>query len=171
MNLGPMTVDIPFPSLDDITPDRRTAEIISPAYAASGSELTAVLQYVYHSLHFEDGDMDDIAKIYHSIFVAEMYHLDLIGDMLIRLGVDPIFVGMPPHKFNYFSSSYVSYSKTPKQMLLDDINGEMKAIELYRSMVAKLGECTVSSVISRIIMDEELHLKTLKEIYAHIVQG
>lgn len=170
MDMGPMTEDIPFPSMSGIVADRRVADIISPAYAAPGSELVAILQYVYHMQYFEAEGMNDVAHTYHRIFVAEMMHLDILGKMLIKLGVDPVYVCRPPLRQNFFTSSWVSYSKAPKQMLLDDINGEMRAIADYRLMITRLGGNTVGEMISRIVMDEEMHLKALKEIYTKIAQ-
>ena len=169
--MKPLSVDIPFPSLAGIVPSRRQAEIISPAYAAPDSELTTILQYVYHHFYFENENMEDIASLYEQIFISEMTHLDHLGNALLKLGADPVFTKRPPIKENFFTAAYVKYSKNPKQMLIDDINSEMHAIAQYRAMLPKLDDAPLAALISRIIMDEELHLKTFKELYSNIANN
>ena len=48
-------------------------------------------------------------------------------------------------------------------MLLDDISGEITAINSYKDMEKKLPE-NVAAIIARIRLDEELHVKALKSL-------
>ncbi len=160
----PIKVDLPYPSLKGITQDLSTARIISPAYAGVHSELTATLQYVYHYFNFERELDEKTAQTLMGIAITEMEHLEILGSLLTKLGVDPVFTRFPPCKSDYFSTRAVSYSKTPVKMLLDDISGEMVAIADYRRMVEQIDNERVSEVISRIILDEELHVAVLKEL-------
>lgn len=57
----------------------------------------------------------------------------------------------------------MSYSQTPQKMLMDDITGELTAIEEYTQMLGQLSDERVGAVISRIRLDEELHVKVLQE--------
>ena len=47
-----LSADAPYPGTEGITQDRESVRIISPAYADRGSELTAILQYVFHATVF-----------------------------------------------------------------------------------------------------------------------
>ena len=47
-----LQVDLPYPSTEGLGEDVRSVKIISPAYADRGSEMTAVLQYVFQSVVF-----------------------------------------------------------------------------------------------------------------------
>lgn len=160
--------DLPYPDLSNIGPDMRAARIISPAYAAAGSELTAILQYVYHGLQFGYKNMPELAELMTDIAIAEMRHLDLLGETLLRLGANPIYTACPPIPRCYYSSDYVDYTTVPASILLSDIAGETAAIDGYEKMLALLENDAVSSLISRIILDEKLHLKRLKEAYADL---
>lgn len=155
-------VDLPYPSLDNIKPDGISAKIISPAYSGQESELTAVMQYMYHHFYFEDID-EEIASGLIKISLAEMEHFEILGKLLLKLGVDPVYTWCPPLKWNFYNTSGVSYTKTPQKMLMDDITGELLAIKEYEKMLSCLRSEEVSAVISRIILDEQLHVKILKE--------
>lgn len=164
----PILVDLPYPSIDDLQTDYYSAEIISKAYAGTHGELATILQYVYHHLNFQDAEQYEIASTLMAISIGEMKHLDILGETLLKLGVDPIFTRFPPYKCDYFNTSNVRYSKTPKKMIMDDITGELVAIEEYKDMINRLKNENVSAIISRIILDEELHVKVLKDILSRI---
>ena len=80
--------DLPYPDLSNIGPDLKAARILSPAYAAAGSELTAILQYIFHGFQFGHKNMPDYAELMTDIAIAEMRHLDLLGETLLRLGAN-----------------------------------------------------------------------------------
>ena len=48
-------------------------------------------------------------------------------------------------------------------MLMDDINGELRAIADYDKILAELNNERVAAIIKRIKLDEELHVKVLRE--------
>lgn len=156
-------VDLPYPPLDKITKDLKSAQIIAPSYAGYHGELTAILQYVYHHFYFAQEGDDETASVLVGISVCEMQHLDIIGEMLIKLGVDPVFTQVPPYPCGFFTSEKVSYSKTAHKMLIDDVSGEMLAIREYDRELSLLDNEQVASVIERIRLDEELHVKALKD--------
>ena len=159
----PLAVDLPYPKLDGIIEDYNSARIIMPAYASLHSELGAILQYVYHNFFFSREGFKETAEILESISICEMNHLELLGKTLLRLGCDPVYAVKNLLSLEYFSTSEISYSKTPQKMLLDDISGEMYAVEEYSRMIKKLTNEKVSAIISRIRLDEELHVLALKE--------
>ncbi len=47
---------------------------------------------------------------------------------------------------------------------MDDIQGEMNAIADYQKMLFVLKNEQVEAIIQRIILDEQLHLETLKKM-------
>lgn len=160
--MKPLIVDLPYPSAKYLIKDVRSGQIISFAYATLKGELTAILQYTYHRFYFNSVNKD-FADTLSRIAAAEMNHLNILGESMLKLGVDPKFVQCPNSR-TYFNSSVVSQSKTPQKMLLDDIQGELEAIASYKKMLFVLENENVAAIIHRIILDEELHLETLKEM-------
>ncbi len=157
-----IALDLPYPTASDLEKDLDSARIIAPAYAGARGELNAVLQYIYHFYQF-NALSDDTANTLIGISLAEMRHLRILGEVMEKLGADPVYTAMPPYMQNFYSAAFVSYSKTPKKMLLDDIAGELVAINDYEKMLARLKNEKVAAIISRIVLDEELHVKVLKE--------
>ena len=160
--MKPLVCDLPYPSDENLLPDIRSGKIIAFAYASLKSELTAILQYVYHHFHFAEINADD-AQTLMSIATAEMTHLDILGKTMLKLGVNPRYVQCPDTDI-YFNSSAVSCSKVPAKMLMDDIQGELNAIADYQKMLFVLKNEQVAAIIQRIVLDEQLHLQTLKEM-------
>lgn len=160
----PLIANLPYPSLDGLTTDPRSARIISAAYATPSGELNATLQYVYHSLCFAHSGKKSAADTLMSIAIAEMTHLDLLGEALLNLGTQPIYTFQPPTNFNFYSTKFVAYSRTLANMIEDDIMGEKYAIYCYERMLCRLKNGTLKALIVRIIEDEKLHLEALKNI-------
>lgn len=168
----PIRLSLPYPEPQNLVPDPKTAAIIAPAYAGAHGELTATLQYIYHHFNFLGIGDEKTASVLVGIAVAEMQHLDILGKMLYGLGADPVFTRMPPYRCDFYSSSFVNYSRTSKKMLLDDLAGEMTAIKEYRKMLRVLNNEEVAATIERIVLDEELHVKVLKDrLYEICPQG
>ncbi len=158
-------VDMEYPNLDGITPDRCAAAIIAPAYAGLAGEMTAILTYVYHHINFDFEGYIEIADLLEEISITEMVHFELLGKALIKLGVLPILTEQPTCRSPFYNTSKVPQSCTPLKMLTDDIEGELNAIRDYRKMLCELKNEQVAALIARIILDEELHVERLKEAY------
>ncbi len=165
ITIKPLICDLPYPDVSKLTPDLRSAKIISFAYATQSGELGAVLQYQYHHWFAND---DKIEKLLEEISLAEMLHVDLLGKAMKQLGLDPLFRQKPQQPNVWFDTSAVSYSKTLSKMLLDDITGEMNAIADYKKMLMALKNEDVAALIERIVLDEELHLATLSKAYKDV---
>ena len=164
VRLKPVKLDLPYPPIGCIGCDLQSARIIFPAYASAHSELTAILQYIYHSFRFGCECDKDTADLLTGIALTETHHFELLGEMLIRLGVDPVYTtSLPSTPFNFYSTGAVSYSKSVRKMLMDDLSGEIYAAESYGKMLCRLCNEEVAAVIARIKMDEELHVQVLKE--------
>ena len=144
----PMIEDLPYPDLSGLTVDCKNARIIMPAYA--DSKYAAALE---------------------GIAIAEMKHLDMLGEALLRMGVSPTYVRRPPEQCEFYSTCNVDYSVRPAAMLAADITAENEAIRSYEQMLCKIDNPTLNALISRILLDERMHLKAFKEMYCEVVSG
>ena len=162
----PIRVDEPYPTTEGVCPDAYSLRIISPAYATSEGELNAILQYIYHSFFFDKKGYGEIADVLKGIAIAEMRHLDLLGETVLALGAAPVYSQYPACPFNFYSTKYVSYACSLKNMLEDDILGERRAIAAYKKMLRSLKSEQVKAIIARILADEVLHLEKLESILA-----
>lgn len=164
----PLIAEGPYPSLKNLQPDCFSVRILSPAYATSAGELNATLQYIYHSFNFACRGNSETAELLKSIAIAEMMHLDMLGEALIKMGAQPVYTANPPAQFNFYSTKFVSYSRTLRNMIEDDIMGEKHAIYCYERMLVRLKNDTLKALVCRILEDEHLHLKVLKQSLAEL---
>ena len=134
------------------------ASMISEAYAGRESELTAVLQYSFQ--HFVKDESDErVAAALMKIGIVEMHHLEMLGEMLYKLGSTPIFAG---RRRQIYSASAVNYETDLVKLLNIDIENEYAAIDYYRYINARIDDEGINRVIDRIIEDEKTHIKVLK---------
>ncbi len=162
--MPPLSVNKPYPDVNELSPDARALRIISPAYAGAAGELNAVLLYTYAGLLFGREGHDDFAEAIGGIAVAEMVHLKLLGGAITALGAAPVFTANPPCLFNFYSSKYVVYSRTLINVAEDGIRAEKQAIRGYERMLGMLKNARVSELIARIVEDERLHLAEWEKI-------
>ncbi len=155
----PLIVNAPYPSVKNLACDPVAARILTSAYATSCGELNSILQYVYQSFAFNHAGDEKTAELLKSVAMAEMLHLDLLGNALINLGAQPIYTFQPPVAFNFYSTKFVSYSGKFSDMLEDDIMAEKHAIGSYKKMLCRLKNEKVSALVARLLEDEKLHLE------------
>ena len=168
--MKPIQVELPYPTVEGIEPDIVYARIISPSYAGLMSEMTAILQYTYHAYYFDKEGMSEYADVLRGISLSEMEHMEILGKLLLTLGVKPEYRQELPG-CNYYNTSCVSTSTYPQKMLTDDISGEMQAIAEYEKIITQIDNEKVTAIIARIILDEQLHLKLLKDLYNKLLSA
>ena len=158
----PLIAEGSYPSLKSLEKDPVSARIISAAYATSSGEVNASLQYIYHSINFSCRDAEVRAQLLKSIAIAEMMHVNMLAEALMRLGEQPVYSFCPPAHYNFYSTKFVAYSRTLRNMVEDDIMSEKYAIYGYERMLPRLKNSTLRTLICRILEDEQLHLESLK---------
>ncbi|MBP2031820.1 bacterioferritin [Clostridium algifaecis] len=157
-------VNLPYPEPIVEKPNIQYANILLKDYAGSVSEFTAVSLYVYQ--HFvSDGQYDDYAKLIGGVSIAEMRHLELLGKTIKLLGIKPIYIdnACPPGRF--WTPRYINFTVFIREMLMEDIQSEKKAIENYRYHITLIQDKYIKRLLERIILDEELHIKLFKKLY------
>lgn len=167
----PLTAKEPFPTTEGIYPDAYSLRVISPAYSSPVGELNAILQYTYHSLNFRAAGYSEYADVIERISIAEMLHFELLGTTILALGAAPVFSANPPGLYSFYSTKYVTYSRTLVCMIEDDIRAEKQAIRGYEKMLCYLRNAKVKEIIARILKDERLHLEEFEKILTELKGG
>jgi bacterioferritin len=127
-------------------------------YAGAVSEMTAINQYFYHYLTFEEKH-DDIAELEECVSIIEMYHLELLGKTIRLLGVAPEYRTITNNRVIYWNASFVYYGQGICDRLAADIAAERMAIQNYRQHQQLIGDPYIKELLERIIMDEQHHLQ------------
>ncbi|CDM68280.1 putative Mn-containing catalase [Clostridium bornimense] len=155
---------LPYPKIRVHCKNHQYAKLILKDYAGIISELSAVTQYVYHSIYLSK-EYPYISKVINKISIVEMHHLDILGKLLIELGVSPKYGSIKKNKFTYWSSKNIYYENSLKSMICADIKSEKDAIAIYNRNLSQIDDTYIKEIIERIIIDEEHHLRIFEDIY------
>ena len=141
---------------------------LSPAYAGKSGELTAILQYVFQVILLDGCGRGEQAKALMQIAVDEMRHLGIIGGLLVKMGVPPVFTACPPYPVAYYSASNVDHSRKFSEMLETDIRAEQEAIACYTRALDAVTDGEAREAIAKIRADEERHLALLRRMRSEL---
>lgn len=158
-------VDILYPNVEVDGPNKEYLRLISEDYAGMVSEMTALNQYDYQKLILDNPTYREVSEALEAISHVERLHLDLMGELVILLGGDSRFWSMRKGTPQYWSPQYVNYTKSPRDILLENIKGEEKAIKQYQSHISRIKDPQVTALLKRIVLDEQLHLEIFKDLY------
>lgn len=158
------TANIPYPQPMVEMQNMQYANILLKDYAGAVSEFTAVSLYVYQ--HFvSERQYKDYAELIGGVAMVEMKHLELLGETIKLEGIKPMYINnvCPPGQL--WSPMYVNNTTFIREMLMEDIKSERKAIENYRYHITLIQDKYIRKLLERIILDEELHVKLFTQEY------
>ena len=115
---------------------------------------------LYQHFIVKDKKIEDALS---GIAVAEMKHMELLGEAITALGGYPVIGGR-----TYWNGSYVNYTLEPKRFLKQNIIAEENAILNYEKTILNLSQDSLKQMLERIILDEEIHIKIFKELLSSI---
>ena len=107
----------------------------------------------------------EIADAYRGISIVEMKHLELLGGFIYELGVLPRYYCNTNNSVKMWDGSYVDGTVDLKTSLLNSIENELKGIEQYRKHIEAIDDIYIKKALNRIILDEELHVEILDNLY------
>lgn len=151
-------VNKPYPKIKVERENPKYGILLLQAYSGMVSEYTAISQYSYHKFKLMD-DYPEVAKVIGSISIVEMHHLEILSQLIIKLGVDPRYWINKKGKNYYWDAKFVDYGKDIAEFLKYDIQAETTAIRDYKNIIKQVNDQNIIAIIKRIIEDEELHLK------------
>lgn len=150
---------VKYPELDNVKQDDGVMpEWFYPIYnGVNGfSELDAIHLYTSQEQKFEP-----IGNLLLGIALVEMKHYGILGELIIKLG------GRIEQRYN---NSKVSLGETKEEALNNAIDAENKTIEFYEGVIEKIKgvhetktTIIVVQLVNKLIADERVHLKLLKE--------
>ena len=110
-----------------------------------------------------------MAKTIIGIAMAEMIHLQMLGELIFLLGGPIDFnARMRNGQSRMWTPQYLNLATSPKEMLLINIESEKKAVNQYRSHIRIINDRHVGAVLARIIQDEEYHIMVLQNLLQEV---
>ena len=166
--IKPIMVDLPYPPLEVQEKNRNYANLLSVDYCGSVSELSAITQYINNENRLSC-EKCPLAKTILGIAIAEMMHLQKLGELIHLLGGNVDFVAkLRNGKQLMWTLEYLNIPQQAKKMLMADIEAERAAIKQYKMHITMIKDNCVNRVLMRIIKDEEYHIMILQTLMNEI---
>lgn len=119
--------------------------------------MTAINQYIYH--HFVINNKE-ISEMLEKVAIVEMHHLEMLAELIIKLGDNPIYYSQN----NYWDGYYVNYGYNIFDQLNSDLDSELKAIQIYQRQIEIIKDPYIQEILQRIVLDEQVHVVLLLAI-------
>ena len=160
----PIMADLPYPPNQVRGKNCAYAELLKVDYCGAVSEMSAITQYINNENRLSL-ERCSIARTLLGIAMAEMMHLQKLGELIFLLGGD---VDFEAKGFNgrprLWTPEYLAIPENVRKMLLADMESEAEAIKQYERHMSMIGDDCVNYVLARIILDEEYHIMLLKSL-------
>lgn len=106
-----------------------------------------------------------MAKTLLGIAMAEMMHLQKLGELICLLGGTVDYTArMQNGRQVMWTPKFLDIPGNVRRMIMADIEAEKAAINQYRMHIKMINDRHVNAVLERIILDEEYHIMMLKTL-------
>lgn len=158
----PIMVDLPYPPIQVKERNRAYANLLSVDYCGAVSEMSAITQYINNENRLSC-EKCPMAKTILGIAMAEMMHLQKLGELIFLLGGQVDFVAKQQNgRQRMWTPEYLTIPENTGKMIFADIEAEKGAINQYRMHMNMIKDSYVNAVLARIIKDEEYHIMLLQ---------
>ena len=160
--MRPAMADLPYPQVQVWGRNQAYANLLSVDYCGQVSELSAVAQYINNEnrLSYENCS---VAKTILSIAMAEMMHLQKLGELIVLLGGNVNYTAKHRNGAKrMWTPEYLTIPENTGRMIQADIEAEKAAIDQYLMHIRMIKDEGVNAVLKRIIKDEEYHIMLLQ---------
>ena len=160
----PIMVDLPYPPIQVKERNRAYADLLSVDYCGAVSEMSAITQYINNENRLSH-EMCQMARTLLGIAMAEMMHLQKLGELICLLGGKVDFIARPYNgRPRMWTPEYLTIPEHVGKMLQADIAAEKDAISQYQMHIKMIDDDCVNAVLRRIIQDEEYHVMLLRAL-------
>lgn len=160
----PIMADLPYPPNQVRGKNCAYAELLKVDYCGAVSEMSAITQYINNENRLSL-ERCSIARTLLGIAMAEMMHLQKLGELIVLLGGNVDFTARYPNgKQKMWTPECLNLPENAKRMLLADMEAERDAIRQYEMHISMMKDECVNAVLGRIIMDEEYHIMILRTL-------
>lgn len=163
-DVRPIMMELPYPPIQVAEKNTACANLLSIDYCGAVSEMSAIAQYINNENRLSC-ERCPMAKTILGIAMAEMIHLQKLGELICLLGGNIEFVAKQRDgKQKMWTPEHITISENPKKMMLAGVQSEKDAINQYQMHIKMIRDNNVRAVLARIIKDEEYHIMLLRSL-------
>lgn len=160
--IRPIMADLPYPEIQAECQNPSYAGLLSQDYCGAVSEMSAITQYINNENRLSCTNCP-IAKTLLGIAMAEMMHLQKLGQLIVLCGGSIDFTAkLPNGKSRMWTPEFISIPEHALKMLAADIEAEKATIRQYQMHIKAIRDGKINAVLARIIQDEEYHIYILQ---------
>lgn len=164
MSVKPIMMDLPYPPLRVSERNPAYANLLSVDYCGSVSELSAITQYINNENRLSC-ERCELAQTILGIGMAEMIHLQKLGELIVLLGGTVDFIARQNNgRQVMWTPEYLTLPDNVGKMIMADIEAERAAISQYKMHIKMIRDNYINAVLARIIRDEEYHIMILRAL-------
>lgn len=164
MSVKPIMADLPYPPIQVSGKNQAYANLLSIDYCGSVSEMSAVMQYI-NSENRLSCEACSVAKTILGIAMAEMIHLQKLGELISLLGGKLDYVAKHQNgKQQMWTPGFLDLQEHTQKILAAGIESEKAAIHQYEMHMKVIRDGGINAVLARIIKDEEYHIMLLQAL-------
>lgn len=162
-------VNSPYPKVKVVAPNETYGLMMLDNVGGMNSETSTISQYIYnHAIASQE--FLELKQLFLDISLVEMQHLDIFMELSLKLKMDPRWWTCLNDQCCYWSPSYLNYPHHIKDVLQTAIDNEYQTIDKYMYQIKVIKDPFIVAILKRIIEDEELHIKILKDWKAKLVR-
>lgn len=159
----PIMLSAAYPPIQVCMENREYAELLSHDYCGNVSELSAITQYINNENRMSC-EHCEAAKTILGIAMAEMIHLQKLGQLIFLLGGTIDYCARSRGEEQLWSPDCLDIPRNIRNMILADIEAERNAINQYCRHMRMIKDSHINAVLARIIKDEQYHIEVLQEL-------
>jgi bacterioferritin len=148
----------PYPEITAAESNICYARLLLDDHAGTVGEMTSICQYMYHEVMTCEMEVRNVLK---GIAAVEMRHISILAELIRKLGGEP-------HLRNgsgiCWSPKFIYCGSRLADRIRADIDAEQRAVSCYELHIELIEDPAIKSILRRIVLDEELHIRLLKEI-------
>lgn len=97
--------------------------------------------------------------------IAEMTHLQILGELIGLLGGEVCYMAKQPGKQPWmWSPQCLTLPDKIEEMLQTDLEREIAAIDQYNMQIRMIRDDYINAVLGRIVQDEQYHIMLLRSM-------
>lgn len=164
MDVKPIMMALPYPPVQIKEKNSNYAHLLHVNYCGSVSEMSAIMQYV-NNTHRLSMSQCLIAKTILGIAMAEMIHLQKLGELIVLLGGNVDYsIKQRDGKVWTWTPHCLTLEEHPKKILMAAIASEKAAINQYMGHIKIMNDEHIRAMLKRIIQDEKYHIMVLQAL-------
>ena len=160
----PIMMELPYPAIRVKEKNTAYANLLSIDYCGAVSELSAIAQYINNENRIS-GEYCSLGKTILGIGMAEMMHLQKLGELICLLGGNVDYTARFQNgRQKMWTPEYLELPQNIRKMIMADIEAERDAISQYMMHMKMINDEYINAVLARIIKDEEYHIMILQSL-------